>query len=173
MDPVAAFSSSLPMLYQNAYRRIRGPSFSRYFPQSGDQPAAPAGLAPCSIQRAVGYCVRMVQRNKIGESLHEFCQRPMRAACSTNRTIVIIMVTAGMQQPELLSGSMRTIKSKTAKVIWLSRWQAAQVMDNTWGSRGGKYLIDVFAALCCLCHSAEAKRHAGLPGEMPVAARTL
>ena len=153
MDLYSRFLIQFTYAFQNAYRRIETFVFSTSLNRVTSQlRQRDFGAALNELSDAVpGWS----GGTKIGESLHEFCQA--HASRLLNKRTIVIIMSDGWDtgNPELLSESMRTIKSKAAKVIWLNPLAgSAGYEPNTLGLQAAMPYIDVFAA----AHNVESLR---------------
>ncbi|MCB9038643.1 MAG: VWA domain-containing protein [Lewinellaceae bacterium] len=153
MDLYSRFLIQFVYAFQNAYRRIETFVFSTSLYRVTGQ------LRQRDFATALGELTDAVPGwsggTRIGESLDMFC-RSYAGKLLNNRTIVIIMSDGwDTGNPELLAESMRSIHSKSAKVIWLNPLAgSASYEPNTLGLQAAMPFVDVFAA----AHNAESLR---------------
>ena len=153
MDLYSRFLIQFVYAFQNACRRIETFVFSTsLYRVTGQLRQRDFATALDELAHAVpGWS----GGTRIGESLDVFC-RSYAGKLLNNRTIVIIMSDGwDTGNPELLAESMRTIHSKSAKVIWLNPLAgSAGYEPNTLGLQAALPFVDVFAA----AHNAESLR---------------
>ena len=153
MDLYSRFLIQFVYAFQNAYRRIETFVFSTsLYRVTGQLRQRDFATALDELAHAVpGWS----GGTRIGESLDVFC-RSYAGKLLNNRTIVIIMSDGwDTGNPELLAESMRSIHSKSAKVIWLNPLAgSAGYEPNTLGLQAALPFVDVFAA----AHNAESLR---------------
>lgn len=153
MDLYSRFLIQFVYAFQNAYRRIETFVFSTSLYRVSSQ------LRQRDFGVALGKLADAVPGwsggTKIGESLHEFCGA-YASRMLNKRTIVIIMSDGwDTGDTEMLAESMRIIKSRSAKVIWLNPLAgSAGYEPGTLGLQAAMPYIDVFAA----AHNVESLR---------------
>ncbi|MCB9052818.1 MAG: VWA domain-containing protein [Lewinellaceae bacterium] len=153
MDLYSRFLIQFVYAFQNAYRRIETFVFSTSLYRVTSQlRQRDFGIALNGLADAVpGWS----GGTKIGASFQEFC-RSHGGKLLNKRTIVIIMSDGwDTGNAEELSESMRFIRSKAAKVIWLNPLAGSAGFEpTTLGLQAAMPFIDVFAS----AHNAESLR---------------
>ncbi len=153
MDLYSRFLIQFVYAFQNAYRRIETFVFSTsLYRVSSQLRQRDFGAALSKLADAVpGWS----GGTKIGESLQDFCET--YASRMLNKRTIVIIISDGWDtgNTEMLAESMRIIKSRAAKVIWLNPLAgSAGYEPSTLGLQAAMPYIDVFAA----AHNVESLR---------------